>query len=640
MRKTLLILLALAASAFAQTKSVSPTGGGLNVTDNPAFRTALGGTTIGQNVFTLTNPSAITFPRFNADNTVSSLSAADFRTAIGATTVGANFLTLSNPSAITFPQINANNTVSALSASSYRTALGATTIGSSVFTQDSTVAISDRFFRVASGATTATLVFPDAVRTSLGGTTIGQSLFTLTNPSAITFPRFNANNTVTALDAASFRTAIGAGTGGTTLTDSASLAATISDETGTGLVVFGTSPTLTTPIINLGSDATGDIYYRNAGGLLTRLPVGTDGHYLTLTSGIPAWAAVAAGGLTNFTEAINTSAPNATIPVASLTAANAATDVDLAILSKANGALLRDIPDNTSTGGNKRGLFAVDLQVIRSTAAQVASGTDSFVMGRSCTASGTRSAVLGGETNQATNTNSVAIGGTTNVSSGQNSFASGGTGNTASGQNSSVTGGQNNTANATNSVVIGGTGNTASASTATVLGGSTNTADGVYSMASGFESSALTLYGVQTRATGKFSTAGDNQRMVFQLRRQTTGDTPAVLLADGSTHSATTSIGLSNSTIFRFRGMVVGRTSAHVNKTVEFHGAVKRDANAASTALIGSVTYDTLEDAGASTWVVSVAPNTTLGTLDITVTGEAATTIRWGATIEVMAVTY
>lgn len=51
-------------------------------------------------------------------------------------------------------------------------------------------------------------------RTSLGGTTVGQSMFTLTNPSAITFPQFNADNTVSALDAASFRTAIGAGSGG------------------------------------------------------------------------------------------------------------------------------------------------------------------------------------------------------------------------------------------------------------------------------------------------------------------------------------------------------------------------------------------------------------------------------------------
>jgi len=48
-------------------------------------RTSLGATTIGASLFTLTNPSAITFPRFNADNTVSALSASDFRTAIGVT---------------------------------------------------------------------------------------------------------------------------------------------------------------------------------------------------------------------------------------------------------------------------------------------------------------------------------------------------------------------------------------------------------------------------------------------------------------------------------------------------------------------------------------------------------------------------
>jgi hypothetical protein len=48
-------------------------------------RTNLGATTVGSNVFTVTNPSAITFLRVNADNSVSLLDAAAFRTAIGAT---------------------------------------------------------------------------------------------------------------------------------------------------------------------------------------------------------------------------------------------------------------------------------------------------------------------------------------------------------------------------------------------------------------------------------------------------------------------------------------------------------------------------------------------------------------------------
>lgn len=67
-------------------------------------------------------------------------------------------------------------------------------------------------------------------RTNLGGTTVGQNLFTLTNPSAVTFPQFNADNTVTAQDAATHRTALGLGTGnsptftGLTLSASATFA--------------------------------------------------------------------------------------------------------------------------------------------------------------------------------------------------------------------------------------------------------------------------------------------------------------------------------------------------------------------------------------------------------------------------------
>ncbi len=57
------------------------------------------------------------------------------------------------------------------------------------------------------------VVSASSARTNLGGTTVGQSVFTLTNPSAITFPRFNADNSVTALGAAAFLSAIGGGSG-------------------------------------------------------------------------------------------------------------------------------------------------------------------------------------------------------------------------------------------------------------------------------------------------------------------------------------------------------------------------------------------------------------------------------------------
>jgi hypothetical protein len=47
---------------------------------------------------------------------------------------------------------------------------------------------------------------------------------------------------------------------------------------------------------DLGSDAEGDIYYRNAAGALVRLARGTDEQVLTLASGVPVWSDPAGGG--------------------------------------------------------------------------------------------------------------------------------------------------------------------------------------------------------------------------------------------------------------------------------------------------------------------------------------------------------
>lgn len=44
------------------------------------------------------------------------------------------------------------------------------------------------------------------------------------------------------------------------------------------------------PKLTMGSDATGDIFYRNASGNVERLAVGSDDEVLTLASGVPTWA--------------------------------------------------------------------------------------------------------------------------------------------------------------------------------------------------------------------------------------------------------------------------------------------------------------------------------------------------------------
>ena len=92
--------------------------------------------------------------------------------------------------------------------------------------------------RGGTGASTA-----GAARTNLGATTLGANLFTVTNPSAITFPRFNADNSVSALGASDFRTAIGAGTG----TGDAVLA---SDQTFTGTNTFSGSSSKLAIVLN------------------------------------------------------------------------------------------------------------------------------------------------------------------------------------------------------------------------------------------------------------------------------------------------------------------------------------------------------------------------------------------------------
>lgn len=57
----------------------------MQAANDAAARGELGATTVGAAIFLATNPSAITFLRVNADNTVTLLSAADFRTALALT---------------------------------------------------------------------------------------------------------------------------------------------------------------------------------------------------------------------------------------------------------------------------------------------------------------------------------------------------------------------------------------------------------------------------------------------------------------------------------------------------------------------------------------------------------------------------
>jgi hypothetical protein len=117
--------------------------------------------------------------------------------------------------------------------------------------------------RGGSGASTAA-----AARTNFGATTLGSNLFTIADSSAVRFPRFNADNTVSALTAATFRTAIGAGTvtsvnasGGTT-----GLSFSGGPITGSGTVTLAGTLTVANGGTGLTSLVSGYIPYGNGTG--------------------------------------------------------------------------------------------------------------------------------------------------------------------------------------------------------------------------------------------------------------------------------------------------------------------------------------------------------------------------------------
>jgi len=87
--------------------------------------------------------------------------------------------------------------------------------------------------------------------------------------------------------------------------------------------------------------------------------------------------------------------------------------------------------------------------------------------------------------------------------------------------------------------------------------------------------------------------------------------------------------------------VVSGVTGGGDTKGWTIEGVIKRGANAASTALVGTPTVtSSFADAGASTWVIAVTADTTNGGLRVTFTGQAGTTIRTVAQIRTTEMTY
>jgi hypothetical protein len=341
---------------------------------------------------------------------------------------------------------------------------------------------------------------------------------------------------------------------------------------------------------------------------------------------------IPSGGLTKFTEAESTTSPNGTVYVDSLSAAGSSTNVDIAIVPKGTGAFMLDIPDNTSTGGNKRGANAIDLQTSRTGATKVASGADSVAIGTDNLASAQYSNVVG----------------TANTANAIYTFA-GGYSNTVSGVGASTIG-WSNTASSTAACAVGYL-NTCSAE-GTFASGYTNTVSQQYSAAFGQTNTVNATYAI---ASGKMGTVnlvkgrnshslsvnanGDCQKSTFLLYARTTGNTPTTLTALGEAASTITQVILLNNSAIRFKGTIIGKKSGTTDVAAwDIDGLIVRGANAAATTL--SISTVTVVQNTPAWGTPTLAADTTNGGLRVQVTGASATNIQWTANIETTEVIY
>jgi len=358
----------------------------------------------------------------------------------------------------------------------------------------------------------------------------------------------------------------------------------------------------------------------------------------------------AAGGLTYFTEAQSTASPNATVNVDSLTAVASTTDADFVIRPKGTGAILGNIPDNLSSGGNKRGQNSVDLQTIRSSNTEVASGNYSVISGgRRNLASGLYSAVMGGYVSYATGESSMNIGGYASSASAYCSIT-GGYQNSASG-NSSIALGSSCTASNSYSVSIGYQNNVSGIASSAF--GQLNTVNEHWSFTSGYYNSLTGRFsningtggadfGVWSRQvfSSYNSVVGDSQKSTLILNKRTTDATPTVLTVQGGAISTTTQLTLQNNNVFRVKGSITGKQSGNTNVGVwDIDCVIVRGASAATTVIAGTPSISLVVNTG-SFGDPTLTANTTLGCLTVTVTGLALTNIQWTCVIDTCEVIY
>jgi hypothetical protein len=274
-----------------------------------------------------------------------------------------------------------------------------------------------------------------------------------------------------------------------------------------------------------------------------------------------------------------TASPNATVNHASIQATGGTTNVSVSIVPKGTGAFCLAVPNNASSGGNVRGSQAVDLQLNRGNAANVASGD--------------WSALLGGRENKAAAQESVVLGGRYSETNAQ--YA--------------ISGGEWSLGNGVGSVALG----------------SESTASAAYSCAMGQQVLA-SRHGMRAQAGGGFATRGDAQTVEFTLRNKTTTNSAVTLFLNGSSARLT----IPSGKIMHATAHIVGSKSDGTAIAVYMRQVAIANVGG-TTSLVGTVnTLGTDTAAGTS---IAITADDTNDALQIAVTGVTSETWRWTAVV-------
>lgn len=290
--------------------------------------------------------------------------------------------------------------------------------------------------------------------------------------------------------------------------------------------------------------------------------------------------------------ALNTNLTGDWVQVAAETAGTGGDNYGIALTPTGTGAISAHVPDSTAAGGNARGANAVDWQPSRSLAVQAATGANSTIGG-----------------------------GISNAASGASSVVSGGTGNTASG---------------TRSTVGGGDGNEATMTWATASGGASNLASGTYSwVPGGVQATTRGLSGAGAYSAGLRAAKGDAQVILQPVRRTTTDATPVSLATDGTPAATTVMVLPSDSTATCQAIVTANTTTAGVVSMAGFRAeAIVKNDSSTMTISGGTCTAIGTADAALTTATCALVANGTLDSIEMQVTGVAATTVYWVAEVK------